>query len=102
MKLGPGTRLKSTVCETELIVVRLSGDDVDLCCGGHPMVALGDDASLDLALDPAFDEGTTLGKRYTDAAGDIELLCTKAGKGSLSVGGEPLVLKEAKPLPSSD
>jgi hypothetical protein len=102
MKLGPGTRLRSTVCDTELIVVRASGDDVDLRCGGHPMVPLGEDAPLGLALDPAFHDGTALGKRYTDDAGELELLCTKAGKGSLSVGGEALVLKEAKPLPSSD
>lgn len=46
---------------------------------------------------------TTLpGKRYTDEAETFELLCTKAGKGSLSLAGEPLVLKAAKPLPSSD
>ena len=32
----------------------------------------------------------------------IELLCTKAGEGSLSLDGAPLPLKEAKPLPSSD
>jgi hypothetical protein len=29
-------------------------------------------------------------------------LATKAGAGSLSVAGEPLPLKDAKPLPSSD
>jgi len=32
----------------------------------------------------------------------IELLCTKAGGGALFLNGEPLRLKEAKPLPSSD
>ena len=29
-------------------------------------------------------------------------LCVKPGKGSLTAGGAPLVLKEAKQLPSSD
>ena len=37
-----------------------------------------------------------------NAAGDLELLCTKPGEGSLAAGGAPLTLKEAKPLPSSD
>lgn len=48
------------------------------------------------------DGGTLLGKRYVNAAGDLELLCVKPGDGSLSANGETLVLKEAKPLPSSD
>ena len=32
----------------------------------------------------------------------LELLCTKAGAGSLTLDGAPLGLKSAKPLPSSD
>ena len=32
----------------------------------------------------------------------LEILCTKAGDGSLGVDGELLSLKEAKPLPASD
>jgi hypothetical protein len=51
---------------------------------------------------PGFDGGVLIGKRYTDGSGDLELLCTKAGSSSLSVGDELLVLKDAKPLPSSD
>jgi hypothetical protein len=46
--------------------------------------------------------GSLLGKRYVDADGHLEVLCTKAGSGTLSVGDAPLALKEAKPLPSSD
>jgi hypothetical protein len=42
-----------------------------------------------------------MGKRYVDD-GDAEVLVTKAGAGSLSVGATPLTLKEAKPLPASD
>jgi hypothetical protein len=30
------------------------------------------------------------------------VLCTKPGEGALAVGGHELVLKSAKPLPSSD
>ena len=32
----------------------------------------------------------------------IEVLATKGGAGSLSLDGQPLALKDAKPLPSSD
>ena len=35
-------------------------------------------------------------------AGNLELLCTKPGEGSLGAAGAPLAIKEAKPLPSSD
>jgi hypothetical protein len=45
-------------------------------------------------------EATKLGKRYT--AQDMELLVTRPGAHGLAVGGEPLALKEAKPLPASD
>jgi hypothetical protein len=43
-----------------------------------------------------------MGKRYTNEAGDIEILCTKPGEGGLAVDGTPLEVKGAKPLPSSD
>jgi len=42
-----------------------------------------------------------MGKRYVDEGG-AEVLVTKAGVGTLSIGGTPLSLKEAKPLPASD
>ena len=42
-----------------------------------------------------------MGKRYVDDSG-AEVLVTKAGKGTLSVGSTPLSTKEAKPLPASD
>lgn len=102
MELRPGSRLKSVVCETQVIVVRApsEGQEVVLCCGGQPMVALDAEDSGRLALDPEQDDGTLLGKRYVYE--ELEVLCTKAGKGSLSVGGVRLPLKEAKPLPASD
>jgi hypothetical protein len=64
------------------------------------MIAIDGERPDDLALDPEQDDGTLLGKRYVHE--DLEVLCTKAGKGSLSVGGVRLPLKEAKPLPASD
>ena len=45
--------------------------------------------------------GSLIGKRYTDG-GELELLCSKAGDGSLAVGDADLEIKGAKPLPSSD
>ena len=101
MQLKPGTRLKSTVCETQIIVVKAPGAEVALTCGGAPMVALDEEAAGGV-LDPAQAGKTLLGKRYADEEAGLELLCTKAGEGSLAVGGQLLGLKEAKPLPSSD
>jgi hypothetical protein len=47
-------------------------------------------------------DGSQLGKRYADDEFGVELLCTKAGQGTLAVNGRPLPLKAAKPLPASD
>lgn len=78
------------------------GGELDLRCGGAPLVPV--DAEVPGGEGPRapFDTGTLLGKRYTDDDGSIELLCTKAGAGTLSIGEQPLVVKGAKPLPSSD
>jgi hypothetical protein len=101
MKLKAGSRLRSAVCSTEVVVVKGS-DDVDLRCGGAPMVVVGDEVPGGGEVQPGFDGGTQIGKRYTDAGATLELLCSKAGAGSLSIGDTLLGLKEAKPLPSSD
>jgi len=96
--MKPGTRLKSAVCDTEVMVIRGSG--VVVTCGGLPMVE--DRPAERAAVDPAFAEGTKMGKRYVDAAGTVELLCVKPGQGSLAIDGTALQTKDAKPLPSSD
>lgn len=102
MQLKPGTRLKSCVCTTEVIVVRAAeGENVDLRCGAHPMLHI-DQPESGQTLDTAHSDGTLLGKRYLSADESVEVLCTKAGDGSLSIGSEPLARKDAKPLPSSD
>lgn len=102
MQVQAGSRLKSTADETQVVVVRAPADDVDMTCGGHPLVPM--DAEVDGAASVAAGhEGPTLlGKRYADDGLGIELLCTKAGAGALFVNGAPLPLKDAKPLPSSD
>jgi hypothetical protein len=96
--MKPGTKLKSTVCDTEVMVIR--GTAVVVECGGAPMVeARPPDRGT---ITTGFAQGTLIGKRYVDAAGTVELLCVKPGQGSLSIGGVPLQLKDAKPLPASD
>lgn len=51
---------------------------------------------------PGCDGGTLLGKRYAHPPSGLEILCTKGGNGSLSVGADLLDSQQAKPLPSSD
>lgn len=96
--MKPGSKLKSAVCDTEVMVIK--GKDLVVECGGQAMV---DEAPADKgSVNPDFADGTLVGKRYVDADGTVELLCVKAGAGSLSIGGTPLTTKDAKPLPSSD
>jgi len=102
MQITTGARFRSQVCETELIVVRPLPGEIDLTCGGHPLVGLTAEPAAGLSLKEGADTGSGLGKRYTDESGQLELLVTKAGKGTLALGGEPLSLKQAKPLPASD
>ena len=93
-----GSKLKSAVCDTEVMVIRSAAVVVE--CGGAPMVE--ERPAERGTIKPGFAQGTLIGKRYVDAAGSLELLCVKPGKGSLSIGGVPLQLKDAKPLPASD
>ena len=102
MELKPGLRLESATCDAQVVVVKAPKDvpDVDVRCGGAPMRELGAGGErLPISLDG---DATLLGKRYEDAALGLELLCTQGGDGTLSVGDQPLLVKGAKPLPSSD
>ena len=101
VELKPGTRLASSVCDTEVVVVKAPADAVELRCGGSPMVAPDGERGTGEPAAP-FDGGTLVGKRYTDEGETIEVLCTKAGAGSLSIGDDALAEKGAKPLPASD
>jgi hypothetical protein len=98
----PGARFRSAVCDTEVVVVRATDVTVDLRCGGPPMAPLGESSPSNLTVRLPFDTGTALGKRYVDETSSFEVLCTKAGAGTLSAGDTPLAVKEAKPLPASD
>lgn len=96
--MKPGTKLKSAVCDTEVMVIKSGGGAIH--CGGSPMGEAKPETPG--ALSEEHSGGTLMGKRYVDADGKYELLVTKAGKGSLSVDGVPLNTKDAKPLPASD
>lgn len=102
MEFKPGSRLKSSVCSAEVVVVRPPTGDIVLECGGHPVTPIAEAAPEGLALSADHQGGVAAGKRYVDAESGLELLCSKAGQGSLTANGRPLTLKEAKPLPSSD
>ncbi|GAB3102140.1 hypothetical protein G8770_10770 [Aestuariicella hydrocarbonica] len=96
--MKPGTKLKSTVCNTEVMVIK--GSDLVVECGGAPMTAEG--AAEKGSVNPDFAGGTLMGKRYVNEDGSVELLCVKAGEGALAIDGQLLPTKDAKPLPSSD
>jgi hypothetical protein len=102
MELKAGSRWRSAVCTTEVIVIRPPAGSVDLACGGAAMLPIDGEAPAGAIIDPTLADGTQLGKRYADDAIGIEVLCTKPGDGTLTVDGGRLPLKEAKPLPSSD
>ena len=101
-RLKAGMRVRSAVCSTEVMVIAAPDEDIELRCGGAVMIAIGDKPPAGVSIDAGAAEGTALGKRYVNAAGNLELLCTKPGGGSLAAGGVRLAIKEAKPLPSSD
>jgi len=98
--LKPGSRFTSSVCTTQVIVVKGAGE-VDLRCGGAPMLAVGAQGDGGLPTEGA-SGGTLMGKRYVDPDETVEVLCTKPGDGSLGISDALLDLKEAKPLPASD
>jgi hypothetical protein len=96
--LTTGKRLRSTVGDTEIIVVRPPATPVELSCGGQPM-------TTDLATEAAAlaaESDTVLGKRYVDTDTGLEVLCTKAGPGVLTAEGKELIIKAPAALPASD
>lgn len=102
MEIRAGLRLHSAVCTTEVVVVRAPAAAVKLECGGSAMLGEGDEVSGQPVIDPGKSSGSILGKRYADDAIGIELLCTRAGDGTLIADGVVLDIKRTKPLPASD
>lgn len=107
MKLSAGNRLLSTACSTELIVVKADETDTNLTCGGAPMVTPDEERDTgaeisENAQSGTAQNGTLLGKRYVNESETLELLCTKAGDGSVGIDDTLLKEKESKVLPASD
>lgn len=103
MELKPGARLRSQVCATEVVLVRPPTVEVSLTCGGAALVPLEDEVAAGAMPAVGLDGGNQLGKRYTSERDEsMELLVTKAGAGTLADGATPLLVKQAKALPSSD
>lgn len=99
--LKSGVRLKSAVCDTEVMVTKAAADEIQLTCGGAEMLDMSGTKS-GAAADTAHAAGTLVGKRYVDEGDRYEFLCTKGGKGNLAINGAALQVKQAKALPSSD
>jgi len=102
MDLKPGSRWKSAVSAAEFVVVRPPSSPGELECGGYPVVPHGAASPPGLAPTPDASAGSQAGKRYGDVETGLEVLCAKAGAGSLSLSGRPLAIRDAKKLPSSD
>lgn len=102
--LRPGLRLRSRTCPAEVIVIRVGAGHGSLECGGLPMASSDDDDLRSSVSGGAAltSDGVLLGKRYADETQALEVLCTKAGAGPLTVDGAVLKIKPAKPLPASD
>jgi hypothetical protein len=101
MELSAGSRWRSAVSDTEVVVVRPAEGDHRLGCGGADMVPVGTEPPGGTVA-PELVDPTLLGKRYEDEASGLEVLCSKGGDGTLTLDGHALSVKGAKPLPSSD
>ncbi|GAA3383362.1 hypothetical protein [Cryptosporangium minutisporangium] len=99
MEIKPGVKLSSAASSAEFIVVRAAPGDVDLACAGEPLVTVG---TAPAGPKTGTGEAILVGKRYSDEAGSLELLCTKPGRGPVTLAGTPLRLAAAKALPASD
>jgi hypothetical protein len=101
VKFRAGQQLVSAVDSTAVIVIKAPAAECTVTCGGVAMATAGEPVTH-ADPDPALMGGTQLGKRYVDDADTLQLLCTKAGGGTLAIDGNPLQIQAAKPLPASD
>ena len=86
-----------------------SGAQLIVTKGGPGTLSDGDVALVLKDSGEKFADGTgsgtpvlQLGKRYKSADGAVEVLINKPGACDLRYEGQPMEIKEAKPLPSSD
>ncbi|MEU5841459.1 hypothetical protein [Rhodococcus sp. NPDC047139] len=102
MQVRSGQRYVSAVCATSIVVVKGPQSDIDLRCGGAAMLAAGSEVESRPGPAAGYDQGTIIGKRYWDEETGLEVVCTSAGPGSLSLGDRTLPERPPQPLPSSD
>ena len=100
MQLKSGARLKSAVCDGEVMIVKAPGGDLELTCGGVPMAASAPAERQSVHPDHAV--GIRIGKRYISEDGELEVLCVKAGDGALAANGQLLLQKDTRQLPKTD
>ena len=100
--LRPGSRWRSAVCESEVIVVRTPARPVLLCIGGAPVLPAGAQRPSDGLPCGHLAGGTRLGSRYADDLSGLEVLCTKSGTGTITVAGRPAARLAPRQLPASD
>lgn len=100
--LKMGARLRSTVCAGEIMVVMAPDTEVEMTCGGSAMVDAGESVTPSGEVHPDHAVGVVMGKRYIDEAETLEVLCVKAGDGSLAANGALLLQKDTKKLPKTD
>ena len=97
MELKAGQKLWSTVCDTQVVVVRAPQGDVDLRCGGSPMGLA--DGERRGEPSPDLSGGTSLGKRYADEAASLELLSRGPAPALSRWGGRPSSRSRPSPSP---
>jgi hypothetical protein len=100
--LRPGSRWRSAVCESEVIVVRPPAEPVLLCIGGTPVLAAGTSRQVGGTPADGLAGGTRIGARYADQESGLEVLCTRSGTGAITVAGRPATRMAPRPLPASD
>jgi hypothetical protein len=101
MDVKPGSRWRSAVCDAEVVVIKAPKSPISLECGGEPLAPAAEPRELK-PIRSGLGGGVLIGKRYVDDASGLELLCNKAGRGTLAANGAPLRIKDAQKLPSSD
>ena len=102
MELKPGSRWRSAVCDTEVVVVRPPGRPVTLHIGGAGALPAGAGQPARTGPEAALADGTLLGQRYTDEATGLQLLCTRSGSGTITVDGRKVTVVAPRQLPASD
>src|SRR5262245_56729025 len=74
MGVRAGQKLHSAISDVQVVVVKAPSGDVEVGCGGQPMLGDDESAADGAAIDSALAEGPQLGKRYADEEVGIELL----------------------------